>query len=304
MAPEALGRTAAPAWVQPDAVRTIVGASLEQGGGWLDPDTAARLFGAEGIRVAEARIAHSAEEAERIAGEVGLPVALKGLGASLLHKTEAGAVKLRLTDGPAVRAAFMDLEVRLGDRLDAVLVQRMIGGAVEMVVGGLNDPALGPVIMAGTGGIFVDLLGDTAFRMCPLTERDATDLIEELRGAFCFEAIAVRLRPISGISRAAAVGVPLLDACPEIEEMDLNPVMGSGKGLSCRRADQDRARRESASARGAFPISHCEFFFFFRGIFPECRRSACVRAAGAAHRRRAFELLSSLPFFSSPRINP
>jgi acetyl coenzyme A synthetase (ADP forming)-like protein len=214
-----------------DAARALVTASIERGGGWLDPVTAEQLLAAAGIKVAEARIARRAEEAERIAGEVGLPVALKGLGSSLLHKTEAGAVKLRLTDGPAVRAAFTDLEVRLGDRLDGVLVQRMIGGAVEMVVGGLNDPALGPVIMAGTGGIFVDLLGDTAFRMCPLTEGDAADMIEELKGRLLLRGYRGAPPADEAAFRVLLLSVSqLLDACPEIEEMDLNPVMVLWKG--------------------------------------------------------------------------
>ena len=214
-----------------EAVRTVVVEALARGGGWMDQVAIEKLLAASGIKVAEARVARSAEEAVRVAGEVGLPVAMKGLGGTLLHKTEEGAVKLRLADGAAVRAAFADLETRLGPRLDGVLVQRMIGGAVEMVVGGLNDPSLGPVIMAGTGGVFVELLGDTVFRMCPLTEADATEMIEDLKGKLLLrgyrgappaDEAAFRLLLLSASQ--------LLDACPEIEEMDLNPVMVLWKG--------------------------------------------------------------------------
>jgi acetyl coenzyme A synthetase (ADP forming)-like protein len=214
-----------------EAVRTVVGEALARGAGWMDQVAIEKLLAASGIKVAEARVARSAEEAVRVAGEVGLPVAMKGLGGTLLHKTEEGAVKLRLADGAAVRAAFADLETRLGTRLDGVLVQRMIGGAVEMVVGGLNDPSLGPVIMAGTGGVFVELLGDTVFRMCPLTEADATEMIEDLKGKLLLrgyrgappaDEAAFRLLLLSASQ--------LLDACPEIEEMDLNPVMVLWKG--------------------------------------------------------------------------
>ena len=119
----------------------------------------------------------------------------------------------------------------LGDRLESVLVQRMVAAGVEMVAGGVNDPLLGAVIMAGTGGIFVELMGDTAFRMCPLTEPDAISLIEELKGKVLLRGY--RGAPIADESafRALLLAVSqLLDVCPEIEEMDLNPVMVLRKG--------------------------------------------------------------------------
>jgi acetyl coenzyme A synthetase (ADP forming)-like protein len=214
-----------------EAVRTVVADALARDAGWMDPVTIEKLLAASGIKVAEARVARSAEEAVRVAGEVGLPVAMKGLGGTLLHKTEEGAVKLRLADGAAVRAAFADLETRLGKRLEGVLVQRMIGGAVEMVVGGLNDPSLGPVIMAGTGGVFVELLGDTVFRMCPLTEADATEMIEELKGKLLLRGYRGAPPADEAAFRFLLLSASqLLDACPEIEEMDLNPVMVLWKG--------------------------------------------------------------------------
>ncbi len=214
-----------------DAVRAAVTAAVERGGGWLDPAATEALLAAAGVNVADGRIAGSAEEAERIAGEIGFPVAMKGIGGSLLHKTEAGAVKLRLSDGPAIRAAFADLETRLGDRLESVLVQRMIGAGVEMVVGGINDPSLGPVIMAGTGGILVDLFGDTAFRMCPLTEEDAVELMDDLKGRVLLRGYRGAPAADESAFRLLLLSVSqLLDACPEIEEMDLNPVMVLARG--------------------------------------------------------------------------
>jgi Acyl-CoA synthetase (NDP forming) len=153
-------------------------------------------------------------------------VVMKGLGPTLLHKTEAGAVKLGLKDAAAVRSAFEDLSQNLGDRLEGVLVQRMVGGGVEMVAGGLNDALLGPVIMAGTGGIFVELVGDTAFRMCPLTEPDADSLIEELKGRALLRGYRGAPAADESAFRTLLLALSqMLDVCPEIEEMDLNPVM-------------------------------------------------------------------------------
>jgi acyl-CoA synthetase (NDP forming) len=140
-------------------------------------------------------------------------------------------VKLGLADGAAVRAAYRDLESRLGPRLEGALVQRMIGGAVEMVVGGLNDPALGPVIMAGTGGVLVDLLGDTVFRMCPLTEPDAAEMIDDLKGRLLLRGYRGAPPADEAAFRQLLLSASqLLDACPEIEEMDFNPVMVLRKG--------------------------------------------------------------------------
>jgi acetyl coenzyme A synthetase (ADP forming)-like protein len=209
-----------------DTVRAAAARALAAGGGWLDPVTTDTLLSASGITVAAGRVARTAEEAERMAREIGFPIAMKGLGPSLLHKTEAGAVTLRLTDGAAVREAFMDLQTRLGDRLESVLVQRMIPGGVEMVVGGLNDQSLGPIIMAGTGGVFVELLGDTVFRMCPLTEADAGDMIEDLKGSRLLRGYRGAPPADEQAFRLMLISVSqLLDACPEIEEMDLNPVI-------------------------------------------------------------------------------
>ena len=181
--------------------------------------------------MAPARVAHNAEDAAQAAEEIGWPVVMKGLGPTLLHKTEAAAVQLGLKDSAAVRGAFADLCPQLGDRLDGVLVQRMVGGGVEMVAGGLNDPLLGPVIMAGTGGIFVELIGDTAFRMCPLTEPDAESLIEELKGRTLLRGYRGAPATDEKAFRTLLLALSqLLDVCPEIEEMDLNPVMVLRKG--------------------------------------------------------------------------
>ena len=102
-----------------------------------------------------------------------------------------------------------------------------------MVVGGLNDPSLGPVIMAGTGGIFVDLLGDTAFRMCPLTEADAAALVEDLKGRVLLRGYRGAAPVDEAALRHLLLSISqLLDLCPEIEEMDLNPVMVLSSGAT------------------------------------------------------------------------
>jgi len=214
-----------------DAVRALVAKALSSGGGWLDPIAVTELLRAAGVTTADARVARTATEVEKAAASIGFPVAIKGLGETLLHKTEAGAVKLGLKDVAAVQSAASALQAQLGERLDGILVQQMVSDGVEMVVGGLNDRLIGPVIMAGTGGIFVELLGDTSFRMCPLTEPEAIALIDDLKGRLLLRgyrgAAAVDEEAFRNLLLAVS---QLLDACPELEEMDLNPVMVRRRG--------------------------------------------------------------------------
>jgi acyl-CoA synthetase (NDP forming) len=214
-----------------NAARAIVSAALARGGGWLDPEDAQALMAAAGIDLAPSRLVRSPHDAAAAAVEIGFPVALKAVGSSVLHKTEVGGVKLGLSSAQAVREAYADFAARLGDRLEGALVQKMVTGGVEMVVGAMNDPSFGPLVMAGTGGIFVELVGDTVFRMCPLTGADAEEMIAEMKGR-------VLLRGYRGAPPAderafqdVLVGVSqLVDACPEIQEMDLNPVLVLAQG--------------------------------------------------------------------------
>lgn len=208
------------------AARAIVTTSLEKGGGWLNAADAQALMKAAGVRMAEARLARTPDEAARCAAEIGFPVALKADGPTLVHKTEVGGVKLGIATAQAVREAYADFAARLGDKLEGVLVQQMVTGGVEMVIGALNDPSFGPLVMCGTGGIFVELVGDTVFRMCPLTETDAGEMIEEMKGKVLLRGYRGAPPVDEPAFRATLLAVSqLVDACPEILEMDINPIM-------------------------------------------------------------------------------
>ena len=152
-------------------------------------------------------------------------MALKAFGPAILHKSDAGAVRLGLADEVAARSAFRDLQARLGSRLSGILVQGMAAGGVEMFVGGLQDPAFGPVVFCGSGGVLVELFGDAACRLCPVSSVDVDGMLGEVRGAR-------RLRGYRGAPPADETAFKeilwrvsaLLDGCPEVLEMDLNPV--------------------------------------------------------------------------------
>jgi acetyl coenzyme A synthetase (ADP forming)-like protein len=207
-------------------VRSLVERARANGRGWLSPTECESLLDAAGVPVLRSRVARTEDEAVAAARAIGFPAVIKAIGTDILHKTDVGGVRLGLASDDAARKAFAGLSARLGDRLEAVLVQPMVSGGVEMVVGGLNDPAFGPMVMCGTGGVLVEVLDDTAFGMCPLGEAEARRLVARIKGR-------ARLRGFRG---APAVDEPafvrlltrvsqVLHACPEIQEMDLNPVI-------------------------------------------------------------------------------
>jgi acyl-CoA synthetase (NDP forming) len=168
----------------------------------------------------------SAEAAVEAARDFGFPIVLKAVGKDIIHKSDVGGVRMNIASEQGVRDGFAALAAKLGDRLDGVLVQPMVSGGVEMVVGGVNDPAFGPIVMCGTGGVLVDVLDDTAFAMCPVGEPGARALLDRVKGR-------VRLRGYRGMPtadepafRRLLVRVSqVMHACPEIRELDLNPVM-------------------------------------------------------------------------------
>jgi len=207
------------------------------------------LLDAAGMPVLRSRVARTADAAIAAAVEAGFPVVLKAVGKDIVHKSDVGGVRLGLASEAAVRDAFAMLSSQLKERLDSVLVQPMVSGGIEMVVGGLNDPAFGPVVMCGTGGVLVEVLDDTAFAMCPIAEPGARALLEQIKGR-------VRLRGYRGapaadegaFCRLLVRASELLHTCPEIREMDLNPVMVLSAGALVADA---RVRLESKPAAPA-----------------------------------------------------
>jgi acyl-CoA synthetase (NDP forming) len=207
-------------------VRQIVDAVVTRGGGWTTADEVAQLLSAAGIESAAARVADDLDGALRAAAAIGYPVALKALGPALVHKTERRAVALNLATGREVTTAYEDFNARLGTDMTAVLVQQMVPKGVEMIVGAIHDPLFGPVIACGTGGVLVDVLADTAFRLHPLTASDAHEMIGDLRGARLLRgyrgAPPADERALQDVVLRVSA---LVDAAPEIQELDLNPVI-------------------------------------------------------------------------------
>lgn len=215
--------------VRPADATALLGAALTDGPRWLHPDEVAALLSCYGLPVAEWRLADSPEAAGRAAEELGGPVALKAVAPGLIHKTEAGAVRLGLATSAEVEVLAREMAAtveRAGQRVERFLVQSMVPAGVEMLIGVVHDPLFGPVVACGAGGTAVELMRDVSVRITPLTDLDATEMVRSLatfpllegfRGAPAGDIPALE----DAILRIGA----MVEAHPEIAELDCNPVV-------------------------------------------------------------------------------
>ncbi|NIP60388.1 MAG: GNAT family N-acetyltransferase, partial [Gemmatimonadetes bacterium] len=226
-----------------EARATCRSALEERGSGWLSVAEARRVLELAGLRVPEGGVGTSPDHAVEIARRVGFPVAVKLASIEISHKTDIGAVKLGLEDPDGVRAAYAEIEEILEMRgqegaMEGVLVQPMLEGAAEVMAGMSQDPVFGPVLAFGLGGIHVEVLRDVAFRVAPLTDRDAREMVREIRGYRLLEGY--RGHPPADVA-ALEEGLLrlslLVDAVEEIRELDLNPIFALEPGEGYRIAD-------------------------------------------------------------------
>jgi acetyl coenzyme A synthetase (ADP forming)-like protein len=213
--------------LQPERARALVKAELggRPDGGWLGPEPCAELLGSYGIELARSEVVGSADEACAAAARIGFPVVLKAVASELVHKTEAGGVALGLADRAAVRSAWSEMERRLGPAMQRGLVQEQVTTGVETIVGVVQDPSFGPLVMFGLGGVATEVLGDRAFRILPLTDLDARDLVREIRGAPLL--LGYRGAPAANLAALETLLLRvarLAEDLPDVWELDLNPV--------------------------------------------------------------------------------
>ncbi len=201
-------------------------------GRWLDAEDTADLLHLYGVGLCDQRLASSAAGAVAAAAELGYPVALKIARGDVVHKTERGGLALNLFDSPAVAAAYDRVVSSSGDGEPCVVVQPMVPAGTEMIVGAVQDPQFGPVVMLGAGGVLSDLVDDRSFRLLPLTDADAAEMIDRLRMARLLDGF--RGRPV--VSRDALRDLlhrvaAFVDDHPQVAELDLNPVVCTGADL-------------------------------------------------------------------------
>jgi acyl-CoA synthetase (NDP forming) len=237
--------------VDTDAARRIVdeflaGAGPE--GGWLPPDAVEAVLRSHGLSLPRSRVASTSDEAVAMAAELGGPVVLKVISDSALHKSDVGGVALDLQGEAEVRRAYEAVTSAVGDAGGA-LVQEFIGGGHEVIIGMTEDPSFGPLILFGLGGVFVELIGDVSFRIHPLTDVDAAEMVGEVKASKLLDGY--RGEPpgdVPALEQAILRVSALVEAMPEMVEMDLNPVKVMLPGDGVRAVDaRIRVRPVSAS---------------------------------------------------------
>ncbi len=224
------GHVVTPPGIDPGAGRAVVGEVLagQPGGGWASAEAAAQLLAAYGIPAARSRVARTPAQAAAAQAELGGPVAVKI--AAAIHKSDVGGVALGITTpqaaADAVTAIWARLsEAGLGGQAAEFLVQEQIRDGVEMIVGVTHDPAFGPLVLAGLGGTAVEVLGDVAVRITPLSDTDVDEMLRSLRS----------YRLLTGYRQSPPLDVAafaellhrvsvMVEDIPEIAELDLNPV--------------------------------------------------------------------------------
>lgn len=232
--------------------RRVVDEALARGGGWLTPDEAQTLAMAARLSVPPSILANTADEAVAAAAAIGGTVVLKAVGPTILHKTEVGGVRVGLMGQEAVREAWEEMASRLGHTMTAGLVQAMIGGGVEMLVGVTEDPIFGTVMACASGGILAELLQDANFRLHPLTASDADEMITSLRGAALLRGHrGAPAADIAALTDALLRVSALVSVCPEIQELDINPlrVLPRGAHVLDIRVRVDLARTPARTRR-------------------------------------------------------
>jgi len=213
--------------------RTRLGAD----GGWLTPAEIDGVLGPYGIRLNRLRPATDGDQAAAVAREIGFPVVVK-LDSSIPHKSDVGGVRLDLRNEAEVKEAVDAIRRAVSERglqkeMRGVTVEAMVTGGVEVIAGATKDPLFGPLVMFGMGGVTVELMKDVAIRIHPLTDRDAAEMVREVKGFPLLDGYrGAAPADVEGVETLLLRLSQLVGHYPEIQEMDLNPikVMEDGKG--------------------------------------------------------------------------
>lgn len=221
----------------PHLARAILADARARGRASLGEDGAKRLLAAFGIDTPPGRRLPQ-RPAAPIAEGLRPPFALKVISRDILHKTEAGGVRINLPDAPAAETALAEMAARIGaagHAIDGWLLEQMAPRGIEMVVGALHDARFGPVIMCGFGGVLVELLGDIAFAICPIDTADIDALLATLRGRAMLDgwrgappAAMDALRHV--LLRIGGEGGLMQTLGADIAELDINPLIVSPTG--------------------------------------------------------------------------
>ena len=215
--------------------RALIAQARSAGRASLDESSGKRLLAAFGVAVPQSIVVQADEALDARLAALAPPFVVKVMSAHILHKSDVGGVRVRLQNAAEVRAAIESMRSNPAiarHALDGFLVEEMAPAGQELVIGGLHDPQFGPLVMVGLGGIFVEVLQDVAFRICPIARIDALEMLDELKGKAVLDGVRGQ-RPVSREAIADVllrIGGPaglLVTLAADIKEADLNPVICS-----------------------------------------------------------------------------
>jgi acyl-CoA synthetase (NDP forming) len=215
---------------------TLIAKARNEGRTVLTEVEAKQLLSQAGIDVVETRLAASKEEAVSISRELGFPVALKIASPDIIHKSDAGGVRLGLEDAPAVEKAYDEILQSAQKSypkagISGVAVQKMARPGVEVIIGMSKDEQFGPVLMFGLGGILVEVLKDVSFRLVPLAKRDAAEMVREIKGYPLLEGYRGGEKVKTAYLENLLLKVSaFVEKNPEVKELDLNPIFAYSDG--------------------------------------------------------------------------
>jgi acetate---CoA ligase (ADP-forming) len=226
------------------SARCVIRKALEERGpGCLTSEEVRMVLEAMRLPVSPGAMARTGAEAAAVARDLGFPVALKLASHLVADKTELGLVRLNLNNEAAVRGAFQDIldrlaHVNLLDAMDSVLVQPMVQDGTEVMVSVIQDPLFGPLIAFGLGGIHVEILKDFSLHITPLTERDAREMVQGVRGYRLLQGHRGHTAAdVDALENLLIRVSHLIEEVPEIQELDLNPIFALRPGQGCRIVD-------------------------------------------------------------------
>jgi succinyl-CoA synthetase beta subunit len=205
----------------------VVDEALKKGQAALSEFESKQLLAKYGIPITEERLVETADDAGAAAGEIGYPVVLKACGPEITHKTERELVVVGVRNSEELRFAFDKVKTNLGNTpSEGILVQQMRSGERELVIGLIRDPQFGPCVMFGLGGIFTEILKDTSFRVAPITEEEALQMMDDIRardilGPVRRMAPADKPRLAKALVGLGQIGIDL----PNVAEIDVNPLI-------------------------------------------------------------------------------
>lgn len=222
----------------PEIARQIIQKAVQQKQYQLLEPQAKELIKAFEIPTTKHSLVYSVKEAILAANSIGYPVVMKVVSPDVLHKTDYGGVRLNVRNDDEVEYGYEEIlknvKKKAPDaRITGILVEEMATPSTEVIIGGLRDPQFGPAVMFGIGGIFVEIYKDASFRIAPVDEFEAIDMINEIKGAKILKGFrGAEAVDIAALAQAIVHVSDIMVSIDEIKEIDLNPVFVYSKGIN------------------------------------------------------------------------